>query len=983
MALPIRTSHRAACRLGVLLVVAAAGFPPSSLSAQGLTLRVAPESSTIRWDQAMGLKDGAFLGGGLSMGFGRFVLLKGAYGTAGTLNTAFGRAGFTAADGSSLDENQVKASLVSASVLLRMGNQRVAPVLSTRGGILDLEPEGREKTRQIMAAYGAGLDFRFTPWMDGQILLERMGNRLDRALLTPEGSPDAVDDDRAVTRNSLGVTASLGLRMGGSRASQRADDVDQGFGRLLEGNTEGLLVPLELQAGVVRFHESLGLADQRMVGVRSGVDLGPYFGIRGQYWRGVADGFDEFRDVSGWSGEVQFNVGKVTGASPHLILGAGQTRFADDFTNEAGAHPDNQKQLVVGAGLGLPVGDRARLVVSIRDYMTTAKELDDTSSPSDLRHSPSLTAGLSFLLFGPKEERAAPRPSLDSTDYRSGQVLAIPLPKEGEIYVRYGPGGRTLPGAGQAPGGAGPDSTAVALAVSEELTRLLGSGAATLSDSARAALEAGVRARLARLAEPSPVAVASPTAAPTTNVAPADSAGRPLAITPSGDPQVDDLRRQVAELTRLVRESMVLQAAGGLLRGGGAPVTVVTSEGVVLAEPETEPFLRAVEGRLGPGSMGSGNGGLGLRAEAYLSSLRGDDNLIPFALVELNRHGVSTDDGDRTSEGRASTLGMGFGVTAVLPNVGPLWPNVGALFAIGRVGTSGDTEADESPLDDRYGGLSMGPGLQVGVAYRPQPESRLFFAGALRKVWAGSTSRWSVEAGARLVFPRSGRRGGPFSLPSPVRTSVPSAGGGTGEGVAAPLDSLSARLAELEARLDQEMAARAAAEAEARDAQARADSLTREARVETAALAATAATRASWLQGLRQLAASSDVILRVEDGEDGVRITLGGALFPVGATAVPAGAAGDVRALAAALASGGVAEVRVEGHTDDTGAEESNLAISRLRAEAVAGLLVEGGLDAAATLAVGLGESRPVADNGTRAGRAENRRVEILVREAR
>ena len=73
-------------------------------------------------------------------------------------------------------------------------------------------------------------------------------------------------------------------------------------------------------------------------------------------------------------------------------------------------------------------------------------------------------------------------------------------------------------------------------------------------------------------------------------------------------------------------------------------------------------------------------------------------------------------------------------------------------------------------------------------------------------------------------------------------------------------------------------------------------------------------------------------------------------------------------------------KVSVEGHTDSTGSEKYNQALSEKRAEAVKKYL----LDNAATEAdkiktAGFGESKPIADNKTAKGRFENRRVEILI----
>lgn len=74
-------------------------------------------------------------------------------------------------------------------------------------------------------------------------------------------------------------------------------------------------------------------------------------------------------------------------------------------------------------------------------------------------------------------------------------------------------------------------------------------------------------------------------------------------------------------------------------------------------------------------------------------------------------------------------------------------------------------------------------------------------------------------------------------------------------------------------------------------------------------------------------------------------------------------------------------ELRVEiaGHTDDQGADEDNLALSRARAEAVRNYLIEKGISAERVTAQGFGETMPVANNKTAAGRAKNRRIEFRI----
>lgn len=69
--------------------------------------------------------------------------------------------------------------------------------------------------------------------------------------------------------------------------------------------------------------------------------------------------------------------------------------------------------------------------------------------------------------------------------------------------------------------------------------------------------------------------------------------------------------------------------------------------------------------------------------------------------------------------------------------------------------------------------------------------------------------------------------------------------------------------------------------------------------------------------------------------------------------------------------------IELSGHTDEAGEAGYNLKLSERRAQAVAKYLTGKGIDSARIDAVGYGESKPVADNGTKEGKGKNRRVEI------
>lgn len=74
----------------------------------------------------------------------------------------------------------------------------------------------------------------------------------------------------------------------------------------------------------------------------------------------------------------------------------------------------------------------------------------------------------------------------------------------------------------------------------------------------------------------------------------------------------------------------------------------------------------------------------------------------------------------------------------------------------------------------------------------------------------------------------------------------------------------------------------------------------------------------------------------------------------------------------------GDVKVEVAGHTDSIGTDEYNMGLSVRRADAVRSYLIDKGIAADRLIAKGYGESQPVADNATDAGRAQNRRVELI-----
>jgi outer membrane protein OmpA-like peptidoglycan-associated protein len=126
---------------------------------------------------------------------------------------------------------------------------------------------------------------------------------------------------------------------------------------------------------------------------------------------------------------------------------------------------------------------------------------------------------------------------------------------------------------------------------------------------------------------------------------------------------------------------------------------------------------------------------------------------------------------------------------------------------------------------------------------------------------------------------------------------------------------------------------------------------------------------------------SLNKIAQVKEEARGMVITLSGqVLFVTGKSELLPAARDQLDQVAVALKDqGDVKPMVVEGYTDSVGSDVTNQKLSKDRAEAVRAYLVSKGVPSEKITSVGKGESNPVASNDTPEGRANNRRVEIIV----
>jgi outer membrane protein OmpA-like peptidoglycan-associated protein len=163
-------------------------------------------------------------------------------------------------------------------------------------------------------------------------------------------------------------------------------------------------------------------------------------------------------------------------------------------------------------------------------------------------------------------------------------------------------------------------------------------------------------------------------------------------------------------------------------------------------------------------------------------------------------------------------------------------------------------------------------------------------------------------------------------------------------------------------------------------AAARADSAEQKVAADEARDAATAAQQAA-LSSERQAGELQRQIdeLNAKPTDRGLVVTLGDVLFTTGQADLKAGATGNLNKLVAFLNEYPGRTVMIEGYTDSVGSDDYNQGLSQRRADSVKTYLVGQGIGSARLVAAGKGESAPVADNDSAAGRQQNRRVEVII----
>ncbi len=125
----------------------------------------------------------------------------------------------------------------------------------------------------------------------------------------------------------------------------------------------------------------------------------------------------------------------------------------------------------------------------------------------------------------------------------------------------------------------------------------------------------------------------------------------------------------------------------------------------------------------------------------------------------------------------------------------------------------------------------------------------------------------------------------------------------------------------------------------------------------------------------------ADTGIDIEPGETSILVTFPNQIgFEFGSADLTPGAARLIEYLADILREYRATLIVISGHTDDVGDPDVNLKLSQARARSVAEHLAGLGVAYRRLMIKGFGSTQPVADNSTEAGRASNRRVELILR---
>ncbi len=484
----------------IVALLCFAGAASVQAQVRGISYTVAPIGEQVFFGDNAGLNRAFVYGGKAGFGFGRFVELDFIYLRGGGLTTDFSRVTGISQETrdrlADLSPREVDLQRYGGTLKLNLPTEPVLPFVLLGAGIIRFAPEHLNETRTIYLGGGGGVQFAVAGRYALAFSVHRFSYRynlgstfFDDLDLTDVGlGPQSFNQTQI---NNWALRAGLQVYVGG-RSPGEETELDRALREQLSGGFRGLSLRIEPSVSSLAFHDDLGFrSDQRFLGVYAGLNLGPYLGVRGFYWRGLqGEGFD-FQKLQAYGGELRFELGAGPSLSPFLSAGGGYMDVLEGYAGRDGSAPGDEPFVLVGAGAVLPINEALSLNAAARSVLMGEEGVHNVDDPGQVRASWMYSAGLNFA-FGERAEgtirgvepqaaalRAELRESearLDSlaqelrniqrgesadggvaraaeddttaapaTSAREPRLVTLPLPEEGELYVRFGsPGGVSI-----------------------------------------------------------------------------------------------------------------------------------------------------------------------------------------------------------------------------------------------------------------------------------------------------------------------------------------------------------------------------------------------------------------------------------------------------------------------------------------------------------------------------------------------------------
>lgn len=402
-----RVTHRSARSVTTAVaLVASVAAAPSAFS-QGVRFTLSPSAEYTWWDKSLGIEDAPFYGARFGADFGSLLSVSGYYHRADKLGVT--RDSLRAGGGLQLGPRRTTtdASTFGGNLAFRLSTGRLAPFVSAGAGVMRFEGDSVERQDQINYRYGGGIQYDATRNIRAMIMLEDSRFRLAPGTLFTSTTGGNSLAERRVTRSNWTASAGLGIAIGGALDEQTNDDERSERWSIAS-------VPIEAFAGRLDFDDG-SLPRQALVGVRTGVDVGQFVGLRAFYWQGRTGNLRERQSTESFGGEAQFNFTRSRGPSPFIVLGAGRLDFGEDYRDTLGRARDVETALIAGAGVAFRLTDNFRLNVAVRDYVRGPQDLDSLATTDQLTNNLMYTVGLGFDLGRSRKSM----PSRDERDARA------------------------------------------------------------------------------------------------------------------------------------------------------------------------------------------------------------------------------------------------------------------------------------------------------------------------------------------------------------------------------------------------------------------------------------------------------------------------------------------------------------------------------------------------------------------------------------